>query len=265
LPADNSMIRISAGFTPVIYCLILSIAFSCVPRQKVIYLQNQYTFEDSGDDTVRLSYDLQHFEYQLRPGDVLDIRINSITPTEYDFFSTHKNDQDEPLLNGYKIDQLGSVQLPVLGNVKVAGMTIKEAEVKLTELVTGLLRDPTVTINILNYRFTVLGEVNKPGEYKSYDSDINFFEAIAMAGDMSDFANRQKIQFVRYNGDQAEVSFVDVLNDEFLSSDQFHIRPNDFIFVPPSKVKNIKRFQLANFGIALSAITAISLLLIRTN
>ena len=239
--------------------------FSCVPRQKVVYVQNEYTFEDPGLDTVRMSYDIEPFEFRLGSDDIIDIRITSITPTEYDFFSSQKQENADPLLTGYKIDGNGNIQLPVLGDVFLKGLTIEEAEIKIKDLVTGLLREPAVSINILNYRFTVLGEVNKPGEFNTFDSEINFFQAIALAGDMNDFANREKIQFIRYNEKKAEISFVNVLDDEFLTSDHFHIRPNDLIFVTPSKVKNVKRFQLANFGIALSAITAISLLLIRTN
>ena len=138
------------------------------------------------------------------------------------------------------------------------------AEEKIKTRVKGLLRDPIVNVKLLNFNFTILGEVNRPGEYRTLESSITFFEAVGFAGDMTDFADRANIRIVRYNESKAQITYVNVLDANFIHSGFFYLKPNDLILVSPSKIKNFKRYQLANFGIVLSALTAISLLLIRT-
>ena len=263
------MNRVCSRFALTICVPLLVIVFSCVPRKKEIYIQNQNTFEETGADTVTLEYDLPEFEHKLSPGDVIDIKVTTITPSEYDFFATERdnnyNNNDSRILEGYKVNSDGNVRLPVLGEVALMGLTLEEAEEKIRTSISGLLREPAVTINMLNYNFTVLGEVVRPGEYRTYDKRINFFEAVAQAGDLNDFADREKIQILRYHQEKAEVAFVNVLEEDFLGSEYYYIRPNDVILVPPTKTKNFKKYQLANIGIFLSLVTVISLLIVRTN
>lgn len=239
-----------------------------MPARKVMYLQDS-KFEADGVqyDSVLLSHLTKNFEYKLAPGDILSVEISSITPPQFDFTAqneTKKNEAD-PRLSGYLIDEDGAIEIPFLGQLKVAGLTLKEATSLIKSRAASLLKQPSVNVRMLNYAYTILGEVGKPGVYYNYNNKVNIFEALAQAGDLTDFANRSKIKLVRKDNGVANVVLLDLLDDEFLGSPYYYIRPGDFIYAPPMKVKNFKQYQLPNAAVLLSTLTVLGLVLIRLN
>ncbi len=247
-----------------ILCGVFLIA-GCVPTNKVVYLQDDtFELENAPLDQVVKSHQLSAYKYTLRAEDIVSIKITSLTPEEFNvFLDPNEVNVEDPVLTGYLIDQKGEIELPVIGKMSLQGLTIEEAEVKIRDAVANYVRDPTVKVKLLSFFFTVLGEVTSPGEYRTYNPKINFFQAIGMAGDMTDFANKSRIQIVRYEQDQAAVGYVNVLQDEFLKSPYFYLQPNDLIIIAPLKAKNVRQYQLANYSLILSTLTVISLLLIR--
>ena len=123
-----------------------------------------------------------------------------MTSPLYDIFTESESltESDDPRLSGFLIDDSGKVTLPDGGRIFLKGSTIEESETKIQKYISNYLVNPTVVVKHLNFQFTILGEVNTPGTYTSYNRKTNMFEALGMAGDLTDFAERSRIKLVRY-------------------------------------------------------------------
>lgn len=247
---------------------IMVLGASCVPAKKVMYLQNnELDAHNVSHDSVLLSHIIRDIEYKLAPGDILSVEISSITPKKFDFLNQQEKDRSEvdPRLSGYLIGDDGIVEIPFVGSLKVGGLTLKEATSLIKERAASLLNEPSVNVKMLNYSYTILGEVGKPGVYYNYNSKVNIFEAIAQAGDLTDFANRSQIKLIREENGDAQIIMLNLLQDDFLGSPYYYLKPGDFIYAPPMKVKNFKQYQLPNAAVLLSTLTVLGLVLIRLN
>ena len=247
--------------------LIIIISSSCVPNRKVVYLQDGREKEDIITDSVLGTYFMVPYEYQLQPQDIISIKVSSLTPTQYNFFKETERElgATDPLLSGYVIDEEGFIEIPAVGKLFIQGLTLKEAEEKIKSSLASYLNDPVVRVKMLNFKVTVLGEVNRPGSFNSYNSKLNIMEAIAQAGDLTQLADRSNVKMVRYDGSEAKMIYVNTLDDDLLSSPYFYLRPHDLIIVSPLDVKNIRQYQLPTISLILTTITALSFFFFRIN
>lgn len=154
---------------------------------------------------------------------------------------------------GYFVDNDGNVDFPVIGKVKLAGLTVFEAEEKMKSVLKDLLRDPIVRIRLLNFRFTFIGELNR--QITSFNPRISMAEAIAQAGGLPEFANRENIKIIRQRGDQADVLYVNLLDEAFVTSPYFYLQQNDIIVVSTLKQKQARSYITQNISLILSVST----------
>lgn len=237
------------------FTLFLLVVFSgCISSKKETYLQNA-----SAEKYVELPV-----EYVLQTDDIISVRISSLTPSEYNFFSSD-SDPDyriDPLLSGFLIDKSGNIQLPVLGAVNVKGLTLQEAQEKVKLLANEYLDEPTAYIRLVNFKFTLLGEVRREGTYSIYDSEINILEAIGMAGGLTNFADRANLKLVRTTDNVTTIHPINILSDQTIISDFYYLKPNDVIIVKPLKTKNFRQNQAGNIGLFFAGLTTIATLII---
>ena len=227
---------------------ILALLFSsCVPQKKMLYLQVK---DDA--DTLATFKNERNLEYRVQPGDNLYIRVVTfdektttlLNPlTSGGRASSNANDAGI-YLESYTINDAGYLDFPMTGEVYVRNMNVNEIRDLLTEKLKEYLLQLVVIVKLVNYNLTLLGEVNKPGQYKVYQTDINLFEAVSMAGDLTDFANRYKVAIIRQNKAGSEVIYVDMTKRDILSSGYYYLKPNDIVYVQPVKGK---QFLFANF------------------
>ena len=149
---------------------------------------------------------------------------------------------------GFVLDSKGELSLPQIGTVSLLGLTIPEAEKKISELLEGYFETPMIRIQLLNYHFTILGEVNEEGRYTSFDPEITIFDAITMAGNLTEFADRSNIKLVRTHGEEAKVMYVNTLDEKTLSSESLYLRKGDLIVVPPLRARTTRNYVLPNIG-----------------
>lgn len=253
-----------------VFALLISMA--CVPKHKVVYLRDKNidVKTEMEDHSPQKTITAEYQPYRLQPSDIVSIEIFSLTDIstegEYNFFDKSNNERSEeqdPLLGGYLISPNGTVDLPVVGLVQIDGLTLDEASKKIREIAGQYLEVPSVVVRILNFNISVLGEVQTPGEYITYDPRINIIQAIAMAGDLTDVADRANVLLLRKEGNSIQKVYIDLLDENLISTEYFYLRPNDQIYVPPLNVKNFRTFQSPNIALFLSALTVITLLLTR--
>ncbi len=238
----------SGAFKSLLWIGIIALFFSsCVPQKKMLYLQVK---DDA--DTMTTFLNEKSIEYRIQPGDNLFIKVVSLDEKTslllnpsgtYNYMTT-----DAAIyLNSYSVDEKGYLDFPLTGKIHVKNLTVEEIKIKIKEALSVYLKEFVIIVRMVNFNVTVLGEVHRPGPYKVYQNRINIFEAISMAGDMTDFANREKVAIVRQTKNGSKVIYLDMTKRSILESDYFYLRPNDILYVIPVKGK---QFTFASFPYA---------------
>jgi len=250
----------SSNFFLAIFILILA-ASSCTPHKKMVYLQHQAEVSD----TLMFSRP----DYFIKPGDILHIRVLTLDEESDLIFNTEDTrrmgagsgarNNISVYLHGYTVGEDGSVKMPVLGDVIVAGRTIAQATKEIDEQIEEYLIGATVVIKLVNFSITVLGEVRRPGNYYIYDNQFSIMDAIGLAGDMTDYGNRQ-VNIVRQTDQGATFATLDVTESKAVASEFYYLQPNDIVYVEPHKVKRLGFAQFP-FAVVFSAISTTLLLI----
>jgi polysaccharide export outer membrane protein len=215
--------------------LLLLGASSCVDTRKVTY------FNNVPNDLV-VSSPVPELQI-IRAGDLLSIQISSPNPEATAPFNnnsnTNINGTNTMLATGYLVDTDGNIQFPMLGKMRVSGLSKKD----LTEMLRAqleekkLLLDPVVSIRFLNFRVTVLGEVAHPGVVPVPNEKISILEALGMAGDLTIYGRRDNLLVIREESGQKILKRVDLNDRNLLSSPYFYLRNGDVVYAEPTKAR----------------------------
>ena len=211
---------------------------SCVPIKKQIYFQ-------AAEDTLKNAYPYKDFKaHKLQTANNLYVNVFSIEKESYEFFNlgygTSGNIYYDAAiyLNSFVVDEEGYVELPFIGRLHVKGLTIEEAKDIIQQEIEKYLNKTTVVVKLVNYSISIVGEVNRPGQYKIYQDRINIFEVISLAGDLTIYAKRDDIILVRRQEKDAKIYHINLLEDNVLESEYYYIMPDDIIYAKPVKGKN---------------------------
>ena len=239
-------------FRSLIWITILAFMFaSCIPQKKMLYLQ----IHDEAD-TLSSFNNERKIDYRVQPGDNLYIRVVSLDEQTTLLLnplsggsSNYIGQSDASIyLTSYTVSEDGNLDFPMTGEVFVKNMSIDEVKTTIQEKLRVYLKEFVVIVKLVNYNITLLGEVSRPGQYKVYQDNINLFEAVSMSGDLTDYANRNKVAIIRQNKTGSEVVYVDLTKRDILLSDYYYLKPNDIVYVQPVKGK---QFTFAEFPYAI--------------
>lgn len=233
---------------------------SCVTQRKLPYLQGDgySTQKPTEVNNVRPAY-------RLQVGDVLSIRVQSVQPVLSDIFNVPgpqtmaSGDPSTLYLTGYPVDDNGTINLPTVGRVKVTGLSLEQTQTLLQQKVTAYVRDANVLVKLLSFKVTVLGEVRQPGRYFIYNSQATVLEALGMAGDLTEFGNRENVKLIRQTAKGSEVVLLNLTDAKLLQSPYYYMLPNDALYVEPLKAR-ASRGNVNNLGIVFAGISAVVLL-----
>lgn len=210
--------------------------FSCASQKDYVYFQKSET--DSG-----LIAAVIPAPTLLSPGDVVSIGVSAIDPEVVKPFNVNSQATGDGVkvssgsLPSYLIDEQGNIDFPVVGVLKISGMTSADATRKLKEKIKTYVNNPLVTLKIQNHKVSVLGEVKSPGVYPITNERLTLPEALAMAGDLQISGVRKNVLVVReVNGQQTETR-VDLTSRKLFSSPVYYLQHNDLIYVEPNKSK----------------------------
>lgn len=245
--------------------LLLALA-SCVPNRKYVYMQkNDVKDAEVPTDTTVRKYEMSKRDIKIRPMDILSVRFESLSPEEFDFLSTREAQQNmlnpqSALLFGELVNEDGDINYPVIGKVKVAGLTIFEAQNKLIELAKQFLESPKVVVRIVNFRVTVLGEVKKEGQVTTVNNRVSVMEIIGLAGGLGELADRSKIKLIRESETgEVTVQYINVLEEDLVNSPFYYAQQNDIIIVPPLKQRPFRTYFGPNLALAVSTVSVLLL------
>jgi polysaccharide export outer membrane protein len=243
---------------------------SCVPNRKIIYLQKEPGFENKKQpkDSVVRHYDLEPFDYKIQTNDIISVRYQSLTDQEFDYSSQgqvnaagNTGNMGGALLRGELVDEHGEIPMMVVGKVKVAGLTLFQVQDTLQKIANRFLESTIVKVRLLNYRVTVLGEVNSEGTIVFSNNRVTLMEAIGQAGGLGELADRSNIKVIRQKNSKTEVHYVDILKEDFMKSPFYYVHQNDLIIVPPLRQRPFRKYFSQNISFFLSGISVLLLII----
>ena len=225
------------------FVLLVALMTSCSAPKNVAYLQNS--------DDVDLSSEYL-YDAKIMPKDVLTITVNTVNPeASAPFNLIVRNTLTSTSstigtaggsLQTYLVDNEGGIDFPVIGYIKVGGLTKRECEKLIHDKVKPYLNaaeNPVVTVRMSSYSISVLGEVTRPGSYQVSREKINVLEALAQAGDLTIYGVRENVKLIRENAKgHKEIHTINLNDANLLTSPYYYLQQNDIVYVEPNKVKS---------------------------
>ncbi|MEO6220648.1 MAG: polysaccharide biosynthesis/export family protein [Ginsengibacter sp.] len=223
-------------------CLMfIAMEISCTTSNKTAYLNNirDTTFSNVNDQNLTF----------IQNNDILSISISSLSPEASSIFNTTNNavsntgnsSSNRNQSMGYMVGTDGLIQLPIIGNLKAAGLTKKQLKDNITSTLLSkkLLIDPIVDIRYLNYEVTVIGEVVHPTVITVPNERISLLKALGLAGDLTIYGKRENILLIRENNGVKTTRHIDINSSSFITSPYYYLQPNDVVYVEPNKAKAV--------------------------
>ena len=245
----------------IIYSLLFSAALfcSCTSYKNVPYLQKPEIVNAYGQE-------IPLYDATIMPKDLLSITVNTTDPIAAAPFNLTVQSPlnaalantnyttAQPTLQQYLVNNSGEIDFPVIGRIKVGGMTKNQAEDLIRQKLQPYLKEtPIVTVRMVNYKISVLGEVARPGSFTVTNEKVNVLEALAMAGDMTVYGLRTNVKLVREDAEgkrniitldltdsqliTRNIITLDLTDSQLITSPYFYLKQNDIIYVTPNKTK----------------------------
>jgi len=226
---------------------LMAMLCSCETSRQLPY------FQDLKDNLPVTNVATRPYEpLKLQENDELQINVSSSSPEASQFFNlmvvAPSNSTATPVipsatpgaLNMYRVGSGGNITMPVLGEVKVSGLTTEQVRLVIVEKLKDYLKDAVVTVNLTNFKVTVIGEVNRPVVIPVNGQTINVLEAVGASGDMTVYGIRKNVKVIRKLPDgKTEVAVLDFNKSNVMQSPYFQLRQNDIVYIQPNKSKGI--------------------------
>ena len=269
--------------------VLLLAGSSCVRNRDYIYLQNpseQAYWETSplrgqrlknAKENMRMRDSSAYLPYQnpedylIQMNDILRVDIKSFDEKANQLFNAFNTQNvqmggilaqgggDPFFMFGYSVDDSGYLELPVLGKIPLVGLTVLQAQNRVQKEVDRYFTEAFVKISLGGIRFSVMGEVLRPGKYAVMQNRLSLLEAVATAGDLKPDANRRRVQLIRQYPGGSRVVVLDLTDQNLLKSPYYFVRPNDVVYVAPLRVREWGTGLNAQQSMG-TVLTAISLL-----
>lgn len=247
------------GLVITICVIAIMMASSCVTNKKITYLQE---LEDSPyvQGYIQDAYKIQVF-------DNLYIRVITPDPRWSEMFNVSPvgsgnvaySEMSADLVS-YSVKQDSTVEIPFLGSIHVAGLTISETREVLEKALKDFISDAAITVKLVNNYISILGEVGLPGRYPIYKEQMNIFQALALAGDLDEYSNRTVIRLIRQTPEGNIVKEFNLLDKSIINTEFYYVMPNDVIYSQPMKGKFFAMNQFP-FALILSTLTTFVLVM----
>ena len=238
-----------------LYLLLILILNSCALKKNVVYFKNSKAIEG----------EIQNNSLILKKDDCISITVlggdeNTMKLINFPQIQSVGNRgyiSGAPANNGYLIDDEGEINFPIIGKIKIEGLTRHQVIDSLELKLSTLIKNPVVTLQIQNYRITILGEVKTPGTYTIPNEKINILELIGIAGDLTIYGIRKNIMVLREENGKKQEYRIDLTNSDFINSPVYYLQQNDIVYVEPNQSKINSSRVSSTAGIFVSIATLI--------
>jgi polysaccharide export outer membrane protein len=259
--------RLDSGL--LILASVLLLLSSCVSNKKYIYLQDKGNVKADSNGTMTVI----PYAYKLQKGDILYISLTTEDEKLNKIFVPGAGggqilQQQQGVSGsmlyfiGFTIDKQGEIEFPYLGKIKVTELDVEQAKMAIEEQLKKYFKVFFLQVKVAEFKFSVLGYVNKPGQYFFQQNKVTIIEAIAMAGDLQNLAKRYSLQLFRQYPDGVKIHSIDITDRQILNSPFWFIQPNDVLYIEPLKIRTAG--DLSSFQSTMTVLTPLlsSLLLV---
>lgn len=225
--------------------------------------RNLVYFSDLANETNAKKIDDQSIKIQQK--DILRINVSSQSQESNVLFANNTGGNvsaSEFAQTGHSVNKSGEVNFPVLGNVKLEGLTIAEAQDMLASKLVRYVKTPIVDVKIINFKITVIGEVNRPSSFTISGDGINLLEALGMAGDMTVYGKRNNVLVIREENGDRIMKRLNLNSREVMNSPFFTLKQNDIVYVEPDKSKSVEySSSTRTMPIVIASLSAVAVLI----
>lgn len=251
--------------------LFVLLVFSCKPREELVYYQNI--------DGMAPSEKLNTYEIKIQPDDLLSIIVSADDPETAIPFNLSSVSvpstynamvvRGQETMLSYLVDAGGVIDFPVLGKLKVGGLSRSELMQLLGTKISKYIKNPIINIRLMNFKVSVQGEVIMPGTYPINSERVTLIEAISMAKDLTIYGKRDNILIIRELNGVKTYNRVDITKADFINSPFYYLTQNDVVYVEPNKTRINGAAVGSNTGVIISVtsllITVITLIVTAKN
>jgi polysaccharide biosynthesis/export protein len=249
-----------------VFIFFLSICLFSCSKRNLVYFSD---IEPFSDYTIPVG---ESNEPRIQVDDLLSITVTSLNPESNMLFnvgvlmpSGDRNNTvvNSPINENYLVDKSGSINYPVIGLIKLEGLTKQEALIKMGQLLNDYVKDPIINIRFMNFKVTVIGEVTNPNSFVIPTEKITILEALGLAGDMTAYGKRENVLVIREKDGVRTVSRINLNDKAVLTSPYFYLQQNDVVYVEPYKTKAIQAdTNPVNVAIITSTISLLTILIL---
>lgn len=233
------------------YVAVTCLLFSCTPSKDVVYFQDATQFETLVDDNT--------FTSKFKVDDLVSIHVSTLDPEASAPFNLIRGAEEGGNLRAeqvnYLVDKNGEIDFPVIGKIKIEGLSPAETRELLRERLKDYLKDPIINIRIRNFTVTILGAVNRPGTYPVNGEQITIMEALGYAGDINIKGRRDNVMVIRDFDGTKVYNRINLNSKEALKSPVYYLTQNDVVYVEPNKSGKTESNLDQRASIALSVIS----------
>jgi polysaccharide biosynthesis/export protein len=209
---------------------------SCSSQRNLVYFSD-LSKKYNDNPTV-----LNNIEPKINESDLLSITVNTPSVESnvlFAFNSNSNNNSSSIEKDGYRVNKNGEINFPVIGFIKLKGLTLEQAQEVISKKLDKYVTRSIVKVQFLNFRVTVIGEVNEPSSFTT-NEDITLLEALGMAGDMTVYGRRENVLVIRKEGGKRTMTRLNLNKQETLESPYFYLKQNDVVYVEPDKSKALE-------------------------
>ena len=241
----------------------LLIFTGCTTQKKLAYFN---TVTASSAESINAQLKNERADARILTDDRLSITVSALDPNAvaiynlpFVSFASPGSDQiyASPVLQSYLVNSQGNINFPVLGEIKLEGLTLTEAGNLIKNKLAEHVADPIVNIQFVNFRITVLGEVLRPGQFPVTSERVTILDALGLAGDMTAYGRRDNVLLTRNNNGKLEFARINLNSDEVFKSPYFYLQQNDVIYVEPNTVKSISSQDIPLYLSSLSTLATL--------
>ncbi|WBU88823.1 polysaccharide biosynthesis/export family protein [Cellulophaga omnivescoria] len=226
---------------------IVILTMSCASKKDIVYFQDALNYETIVNEDV--------FVTKFKVDDLISIFVSGKTPEAGRPFNLYRGAQEGGITAeqvDYLVDLEGMIDFPILGRIKVAGLSPNELRNDLREKLEVYIKDPIINIRLKNFEVTINGEVSRPGTYKVNGERINIMEALGLAGDLKIKGRRDNVLVMRdFNGVRNYIR-IDLTSKNAVNSPAYYLTQNDVVYVEPNKSAINSSNQDSRAGIIVS-------------
>jgi len=244
----------------ILLILLTITTLSCSRYSNLVYLQ------DAAQEQPQEHFKATAPDYRIQQRDILFIRILSLNQEVTEVINggtsetSQMNNEAGLFIYGYNVNDSGYIEIPVIGQVKVEGKTMEEARENIEEKTATHLKNATVVVKLVSFKYSVIGEVAQPGVYQNFNNQLTVLEAIGRAGDINEFGDRRQVMVIRSSVDGTHTYRIDLTQKEIIGSPGFFLLPNDIVYVQPVRSYNF-RVNIPSISVFLGAVSTLVLIL----